>query len=200
MTNKKPPPKNHSLSESDKKIFREHMINVRPLKPSNSLPITPPLSTKKNDQYTIKQHYASYQKSTHTEPDSIIATPAYPVQAQDKLFFSHSGLQIKQQKRLKQGKITIQASIDLHGMTVTEALSTLENFLHQAQNHQFRCLHIIHGKGLTLTKKNNSASQHPVLKNTINTWLRNHPAVLAFSSCQPADGGSGAVYVLLKRG
>jgi len=66
--------------------------------------------------------------------------------------------------------------------------------LNHCQLHQAKCVRIIHGKGLS--SKNNE----PVLKQLVRNWLIQRPDVLAFVPAQPAEGGSGAVIVLLKRG
>ena len=82
--------------------------------------------------------------------------------------------------------------LDLHGMTVAEARPMLAEFIADSRQQRLRCVRIIHGKGFR------SASAQPVLKGLVNNWLRQHDGVLAFCSARPADGGTGAVYVLLK--
>ena len=69
----------------------------------------------------------------------------------------------------------------------------LAAFLDRCGHRGARCVHIIHGKG------HGSSNQGPVLKNKVNAWLRQREEVLAFCSAQPKDGGTGAVYVLLRR-
>jgi len=69
----------------------------------------------------------------------------------------------------------------------------LSRFLEENSTKHIYCVQIIHGKGLS------NQTQPPLLKNQVNRWLRCHPAVLAFCSAQPKDGGTGALYVLLKQ-
>ncbi|MCK5648686.1 MAG: Smr/MutS family protein [Gammaproteobacteria bacterium] len=116
------------------------------------------------------------------------------VSGEEFLFFARPGLQFKAQKQLRQGKIIIDDHLDLHGLTISEARETLLDFIRFAQKQQIRCIRLVHGKGYR------ASTQKPVLKNKINNWLRQHPDILAFSSAQPKDGGTGALYIILKSG
>jgi DNA-nicking Smr family endonuclease len=93
---------------------------------------------------------------------------------------------------LRRGKIRSELELDLHGLTANHARQTLEQFLSDCQQRKLRCARIIHGKGY------GSKGQQPVLKQKLNIWLRQHRDVLAFCSATPQDGGTGAVYVLLR--
>ena len=115
------------------------------------------------------------------------------VAPEDTLFFARSGLQQRLLRQLKRGDLRPEARIDLHGQTLLEAGQRLADFLDVAQLDGLRCVCVVHGKG------HRSAEGRPVLKTQINQWLRNAPAVLAFSSAQAKDGGMGALYVLLRR-
>lgn len=123
----------------------------------------------------------------------------YPAEAAqlgvgDALAYLARGLQKDALKRLRRGFFEVEAELDLHGLTAREAQHRLLGFLHGCMLDGLRCVHIIHGKGYR------SLDGVPVLKNKINLWLRRHPDVLAFCSSNPADGGAGAVYVLLRSG
>ena len=116
------------------------------------------------------------------------------VTADEPLFFARPGLQQRQLQRLKRGQLPIGAELDMHGMTAAMARTAVVKFIALCHEQQIRCVRIIHGKGYS------SAGSAPVLKNRINSWLRQHQDVLAFSSAQIKDGGSGALYVLLRSG
>lgn len=107
--------------------------------------------------------------------------------------YARSGIQPKLMKRLRRGEIRREAELDLHGLTVDGARRSLNRLLLEARERGWRCLHIIHGKGLR------SPGDSPTLKTRLNGWLRQREDVLAFCSAPPRDGGTGAVYVLLKR-
>jgi DNA-nicking Smr family endonuclease len=99
-------------------------------------------------------------------------------------------------RKLRAGEIALQGHVDLHGLTREEAKGALERFLLAARHDGKRCVLVVHGRGL------HSRDQIPVLKASVQLWLtRGRIArwVLAFSTARPHDGGSGAVYVLLRR-
>jgi len=94
--------------------------------------------------------------------------------------------------KLRRGHWVIQGEIDLHGATRDEAHDALADFLDHARAHGWRCVRVIHGKGLS------SPNREPVLKGKVRRWLAQWDDVLAYCEAQPHGGGSGAVLVLLK--
>jgi DNA-nicking Smr family endonuclease len=111
--------------------------------------------------------------------------------AGDELVYHRAGVQMTVLRKLRRGQYRVQAEIDLHGMTVAEAKQALRDFLADALERQFRCVRIIHGKGLR------SGHRGPVLKGAVSSVLRRVGAVVAYVSARQVDGGTGAVYVLL---
>ncbi|MCI0400133.1 MAG: Smr/MutS family protein [Gammaproteobacteria bacterium] len=111
----------------------------------------------------------------------------------EELLYARPGVQHNLFRKLRRGQFSIEAELDLHGMSVDAAFSMLCEFLSQCQARNRRCVRIVHGKG------HRSRNKQPILKNKINTWLRQRNEVLAFCSTRSVDGGTGAVYVLLKR-
>ena len=96
-------------------------------------------------------------------------------------------------RKLRRGGYSVQAEIDLHGMTLEEAKPALSDFINYSASQGKLCVRVVHGKGL------GSGDRGPVLKNAVNRWLRTWDCVLAFVSTPQVDGGTGAVYVLLQR-
>jgi DNA-nicking Smr family endonuclease len=99
-------------------------------------------------------------------------------------------------KRLRKGQIPVQDHIDLHGLTEKEAETEVRLFLIKSQRRGLRCVLIVHGRGL------NSPDSFPVLKERLPLWLNRGVArkiVLAFTTARPYDGGTGAIYVLLRK-
>lgn len=99
-------------------------------------------------------------------------------------------------RKLKRGKFPVQAHMDLHGLTKKDAEEEVRRFLIKSHYRGLRCVLIVHGRGL------NSPDSIPVLKERLPVWLNRGPArkiVMAFSSAQPYDGGTGAIYVLLRK-
>lgn len=111
----------------------------------------------------------------------------------EHLTYHQPGIQPRVMRRLRRGHYRCQAELDLHGMVVNVARQSLLAFLEQARQRQYRCVRIIHGKGLR------SGQRGPVLKVKLAGWLQQRQEVLAYTSARPNDGGTGAVYVLLKR-
>lgn len=109
------------------------------------------------------------------------------------LSYSAPGIQHSILTKLRKGFFGIQAEIDLHGLNSSVAKLQLADFLAVCTKKEYRCVHIIHGKGYR------SSDDQPILKNSINRWLRQHKDVQAFCSAASKHGGAGAVYVLLKK-
>jgi len=97
-------------------------------------------------------------------------------------------------RRLRRGQIRVAEEIDLHGLSAEQAREALAEFLTDALARGLRCVRVIHGKGLR------SGPTGPVIKRRISRWLRRRDEVLAFCSARPVDGGTGAIYVLLRAG
>ena len=111
---------------------------------------------------------------------------------EDSMSFMAPGLQHSVLKKLRKGQFGLDAEIDLHGLNSNEARRQLLHFLHDCVEDGCRCVHIVHGKGYR------SPDNHPILKNNLNLWLRQHKDVQAFCSAPQKDGGTGAVFVLLQ--
>jgi len=110
----------------------------------------------------------------------------------DYLLFSRSGVQKRLLADLQRGHMEIGLELDLHGLTTAHAERTLDEFLRACARQSVRCARIIHGKG------GRSEGRPPVLKRKVNYWLRRYDQVLAFCSATRRDGGTGAVYLLLR--
>jgi DNA-nicking Smr family endonuclease len=107
-----------------------------------------------------------------------------------------SGLDPGIVRRLRRGDYAVQGHIDLHGMTRDEAKAAVDQYLKKAREAGKRCVLVVHGRGI------HSKDQMPVLKEALKVWLatgRFARHVLAFATARPADGGAGAIYVLLRR-
>ncbi len=106
------------------------------------------------------------------------------------------GFNHKTMKKLKRGELPIQDFIDLHGFTKQEAEDELKRFLIRSYKSGLRCVLVVHGRGL------NSPESLPVIKEGLRRWLGQgsiRKVLLAFATARPYDGGTGAIYVLLRR-
>ncbi len=111
----------------------------------------------------------------------------------DEALFQRPGVSRALMRKLRRGHFSVQAEFDLHGLTVADAKSNLATFIHRCSERGIACVRIIHGKG------HRSPGKMPVLKPKVARWLSQWDEVLAFVSARPVDGGTGALYVLLKR-
>ena len=96
-------------------------------------------------------------------------------------------------KKLARGEYAAQEELDLHGLPARAAETLLREFLRDCRAHGVGCVRIVHGKG------RNSEERLPVVKNLVDRVLRHRADVLAFHSPPAAQGGTGAVLVLLRR-
>jgi DNA-nicking Smr family endonuclease len=94
--------------------------------------------------------------------------------------------------KLRRGQWSVQGDLDLHGHTTDEAHDALADFLDDARQRGYRCVRIVHGKGLT------SPNKEPVLKGKVRRWLSHWDDVLAYCEAPRHAGGGGAVLVLLR--
>ncbi len=114
-----------------------------------------------------------------------------PLEAGDALSYRRDEITPRTLRRLARGQYAVQDEIDLHHATAAQAEAMLRTFLHEARRTGAGCLRIAHGKGL-------NSEGTPVLKNLVDRILRQRADVLAFHSAPSAQGGTGAVLVLLR--
>ncbi len=110
----------------------------------------------------------------------------------DTLSFRRPGVRTQVLRRLRRGLFPIEDELDLHGLNQSAARDQLADFIAMNCAAGHRCVRIIHGKGYR------SGARGPILKIAVDSWLRRHGDVMAFSSARAIDGGTGAVYVLLR--
>lgn len=173
-----------SDKSDDRDLFRATVGKVRPVKNDRVQPEPPELDAKPRQLIADEKQVLVDMLS-----DEYLTSELQPG---DILSFVRPGVQKTVFKKLRTGKFRMDAEFDLHGMRAQDARLYVQSFLAEAQEYDWRCIRIIHGKGLR------SSNSGPVLKGLVNQWLRQRDDVLAFHSARPEDGGTGAVYVLLK--
>jgi len=163
-------------------LFRKAMRDVKPL-PVKKVADKP--KPKPRARFTRADRQAVLRE--RVEP---IADPAV-LETGDEISFRRPGIPETLLRKLRRGHFSVDAELDLHGLTSPQARNALREFIAYELARGARCVRVIHGKGL------GSGPRGPVLKNVVNVWLRRAEVVIAFGSARPLDGGSGAVYVLL---
>lgn len=177
--------KHKDKSVDDFALFREEMRDATPIRHDRLPPATSKPAPKAGRHRLEDDNPAGEAFSGMFAPDTV--------GNEEYLEYRGPGIQHRLFSRLRSGRVHLEAELDLHGMTLAKAEPALSQFLEICQQQQLRCVRIIHGKGW------GSRDNKPVLKSKINFWLRQSEAVLAFCSATVEDGGTGALYVLLKR-
>jgi len=176
------------ISADDVSLFRSSMADVTPLgreeKVEHERLLPRPIPTQRllDDRETLRDSLS----------DHPLWDPA--TETGDELSYARNGIGMQTLRKLRRGHWVTQAELDLHGLTVAEARELLVEFLNLCVRRGLRCVRIIHGKGLR------SKNREPVLKQKVGRWLMQRDEILAFCQARRADGGGGAVVVLLKAG
>ena len=179
------PPANQDLDE-DQVLWQRVTQNVTPL-PHRTRPLSSSSSLKKHAHPVKVEPKISKKPLPAMASSPAIVKPILPVDLREG---DRAGLDSRTQRRLFRGDVPIDRRIDLHGYKVASAEIKLQRFIEDASYAGCRCLLVITGKGAG------------VLKGHVPGWLKNPPLsrlVLALAEARPADGGSGAFYVLLRR-
>lgn len=176
--------KDSARDEDEMALFYAAMRDVAPLPASDKVTLTssktPPVPREKN-----------YQEQTAVE-DVLSDHITMEIEAGDEWSYLRPGMSRQTLRRLRRGYWGIQENLDLHGFTRDEARQELSAFLEACLQERYRCVRVIHGKGLS------SKNREPVLKIRIGNWLMQRADVLAFCQAKPEDGGGGAILILLK--
>ncbi len=178
-----------ALSVDDQTLFRRAVKFVKPIKDTRRA-ILPPTPAAHDSMLRQRRAQAMGSETTPLPQVSDHFSPAR--QLHDESSFLQNGCGPDLIKGLKRGKWPIGASLDLHGATLDEARSRLDQFLQSCLTHQIKCVRIVHGKGY------GSKGNEPVLKETVRRWLSQIASVIAYTECDEQNGGSGAVQVLLR--
>lgn len=173
------------IADDDIALFRDAVRDVRPAAPSAHVTLdgrklsTRPRSREADDLELLQE---------------LPAGPLAEVfESGDTLAYRAPGIQDAVFRKLRRGQYRIERELDLHGLNRDRAHLAVTRFITQCQDQDVRCARIIHGKG------NSSPNSGAVIKTLLDGWLRQRHDVLAFCSARPVDGGTGAVYVLLRR-
>lgn len=180
MKRRKPPP----VNEEDRRLFREAIGEVQPFEP-----VTPPPTSAK--PLPRAHMLEADEAAVPGEMLDMSFDPAW-LEVGEELSYLREGYPPKLLRQLKRGQFSVQDEIDLHQMNAAAAQAFIVTFLAEARQSGIRCVRIVHGKGLR------SRAAGPVLKGMTDRMLRRRGDVIAFASARPAQGGTGAVVVLLK--
>jgi len=176
-------------SESDDNLFRDELKGVQPLQ----APARVPLNRSPISDLAVAARREAAQRELDEERNFLaldnveMLDPYYPLE------FKRPGVQHGVFRKLKQGKYAMDARLDLHRMTSEQAREQVFGFIREAHAYDLRNVLIVTGRG------NHSNSPEALLKSYVNKWLPEFDEVQAYCSAIPSQGGTGAVYVMLKK-
>lgn len=175
-----------ALALREANLFRHSIGGVAPLRSSDKVVHLPP-----QPEPIARQHLADEQAALAQSLSDEFSIESL-LETDEGLSYARTGIGQETVRKLRRGHWVTQAQLDLHGMRTDEAREALAEFLRNAGRRGLRCVRVIHGKGL------GSVNREPVLKKKVRNWLVQKEEVLAFCQARAADGGAGAVMVLLK--
>ena len=176
-----------SPQDDDADLFRRQMSDAIPLR-RDADAVQPPASrTSPRARFSRRDEQDALRETLEADVEST------EFQSGQSLTFVRPIVGRRTFRKLARGNFSVQSEIDLHGLTVADARTVLADFIEASVDRGHRCVRVIHGKGI------GSGNRGPILKRKVDTWLRKWDAVLAFISARQVDGGTGAVYVLLKK-
>jgi DNA-nicking Smr family endonuclease len=179
------------MSGDDESLFLEEMAGVTPLERDSRVSLK---KTANEDSATLKQRREAAVRDEQ-DHNTLSDSGILPLDPWYVLSFKRPGVQNGVFRRLKQGRYEAQARLDLHRMTQERARREVFEFIEESCGYGLRSVMLIHGKGESTAQEANSS----IIKGCVNQWLRDLEVVLGFHSAQPQHGGTGAVYVLLKK-
>lgn len=177
--------KRFDIDEEERELFRSRLRDAQPLR-HNKVVLRPPPPLPEPRQTLLDE--AEVMETLRQAPLDLLEH-----RTGNEVTYARPGIDHGTLRRLRRGQFSIEAHLDLHGLTERQAADELTGFLIESQKRGRRCVRIVHGKG------NRSPGREPVLRSMVHRRLRRHGEVLAFCSAPPRDGGTGAVYVLLRK-
>jgi DNA-nicking Smr family endonuclease len=175
-------------SSTDKDLFIKAAGIVQPIADKRKAhlkkdPAKPhPIQRQRDEQAVLQESLSDEFDAT-----TLLSTDA-------DLSYARPGIGADVVRKLRLGHWTIQAEVDLHGLRIDEARNALGQFIRETQKKGLRCVRVVHGKGL------GSPGKTPVLKARVLSWLVQKNEVLAYVQAKPAQGGAGALVLLLQPG
>jgi DNA-nicking Smr family endonuclease len=178
------------MNDDEEFLFQQEMSGVKPLQRSERVTL---------ERGKLSTAAAEQRRAAATaEPGDKNPLAVEGIEALDPwyvLSFKRPGVQNGVFRKLKQGRYEAEARLNLHRMSVKRARLELFEFVQQAEDFGMRSVQVVHGKG----ENSDEREQASVIKGCVDHWLRQFEQVQAFHSARPQHGGTGAVYVLLRK-
>lgn len=173
--------------EDELELFRRQIGDVQPLKQPNRVELR--ITAEDTPGRLYRRQMAERGSSERNRLSTDFAEPLEP---EDILSFKRDGVQNGVFQKLKQGRYSIDATLDLHRLTVEQAGSEVWQFVQDCVKFEVRTALVSHGKG-------KRSQTYPVIKSFLAKWLPTIPEIIAFHSARNFHGGAGSIYVLLRK-
>ena len=181
------------MNDEEEEAFLREMADVRPL---NRAPRAARAGKARRDGMAdLEQRRRAAVAETGPDRNRLTVEGIEPLDPWYILDYKRPGVQNGVFRRLKQGRYDMEARLDLHRMTVARARRELFEFFEESHRLGLRCVQVVHGRG----EGRGDREANAVLKGYVDCWLRELPVVQGFHSAQPRHGGTGAVYVLVRK-
>jgi DNA-nicking Smr family endonuclease len=179
------------MQDDEELLFQQEMAGVKPIRQEQRVAL-------KRDTVSSESVHRRRASATAEEGarNPLSEDDIEPLDPWYILDFKRPGVQNGVFRKLKQGRYEAEARLNLHRMSVQKARHELFEFVEQASQLGLRTVLVIHGKG----ENSREQEQASIIKGCVNTWLATLDSVQAFHSARPQHGGTGAVYVLLRKG
>lgn len=177
----------------DDDLFASEMSGVAPLKRDSR--VTLRRKPTASERASMQLRRAAAVAASEPDKNILIRKNIVPLAPWTVLNFKRPGIQNGVFRKLRLGRYEAEARLDLHRMTIATARRELFDFVADCHQLGLRSVILIHGKGDTPSPQ----GPHSILKGCTDHWLRELDIVQAFHSAQPRHGGTGAVYILLRK-
>lgn len=177
-----------AAAERERHLFAHYVGPVTPLSTQQRVQFQPEPPTPRPLQLELDEQRVLLEAMSDEFDVSTL------LDVDDQMSFRRPGIGLDVTRKLRSGHWSIQRHLDLHGLRSDEAREALGQFIRLSHRTGLRCVRVVHGKGL------GSPGRMPVLKAKVQRWLVQKKEVLAFVQARPAEGGAGALVVLLQPG
>ena len=176
--------------EEDKSLFLQEMQDVIKHKPNNKVDLS--VSKKIDDSHSHHVRRELAQTGQLKDDNHLVMQPLVMVDPDEVLSFKREGIGNQVFRKFRLGQYPIEAKLDLHRMKVVQARKEVFDFVRNCLKFNIRCALISHGKA-------SHSEVKAMLKSCVNAWLPELSDVMAFHSAQQKHGGSGSVYIMLRK-
>ena len=181
------------MASDEDKVFLDEMSDVVPLKRAPRVSMRGKQHSDRDSSLDHRRQAAVQGKQV--DRNTLTEDGIEPLDAWFVLEFKRPGVQNGVFRKLKQGRYEAEARLNLHRMGMERARGEVFEFIMQCEKYGMRSVMIIHGKGENARERQNNS----LLKGCVNHWLQQIEQVQAFHSAKPQHGGTGAVYLLLRK-